>query len=419
MISKGRFWTSFGVLISAVFTAGISHIARNNRFGFRTYLIPLLGGALLFPWSMNSRAQVACSSPSFSAATNYDVGGSAGHMTVGDFNRDGVPDLAVANATANAVSILLGDEVGGFGPKTDFPSGGGGLIGRGIGDFNHDGKLDLAIGNAQSNTVSILLGDGMGGFGEKTDFPVNRPFMETVADFNLDGNLDLAMTVSVPEWNVAVLLGDGKGSFGPATYYCSYEPTQFTGGRAGIAVGDFNRDGKPDLAAGGGKGTGAPPFTNNMVVLLGDGLGGFGPPAYLTLGQGPQAWAVGDFNDDGVTDIAVKTAPNNMAVLLGDGKGSFSERTLFPAGIGAGPTAADFNRDGKLDLVHPNGPDGTVSVLLGDGKGGFGERVTFSVGGTPQKPEVGDFNRDGKPDIVVPKMAPPGQVSVLLNTCTP
>ncbi|MBI4468565.1 MAG: VCBS repeat-containing protein [Acidobacteria bacterium] len=226
----------------------------------------------------------------------------------------------------------------------------------------------MVTANSISNSVSILLGDGMGGFGPRTDFPVTGAFLLNAADFDLDGNPDLAVATNAPETRVAILLGDGMGGFGPATYFGT--PSTATS-PATIAVGDFNRDGKPDVARGGG--------------------------------------------------INIPENTNNLSVLLGDGKGGFGERTIFPLGIGGtGPAAADFNRDGKLDLVHSTGGQtNTVSVLLGDGRGGFGERTTFPVlGDGAGRVEVGDFNRDGKPDIVTPN-ARSGNVSILLNTCAP
>ncbi|MBI4469099.1 MAG: VCBS repeat-containing protein [Acidobacteria bacterium] len=394
-------------------------IARKNRFHVGIVFTALLVGMFLWPWDIISQAQVACSSPSFSAATSFAAGAGARSIAAADFNRDGKLDLAVANGQASSVSILLGDGTGGFGAKTDIPVGAGPRVV--VTDFNRDGKLDLAVANFVSNTVSILLGDGLGGFGAKTDFSMTQPGLSTVADFNLDGKLDLAVVTAVPGANVAILLGDGMGGFGATTYFGNSAASTAA---VTIGVGDFNRDGKPDLVAGGGMNM--PPNTNNTSVLLGDGMGGFGPPAYFTLGQNNAALAIGDFNGDGASDLAATnamgtTVPATLEVLLGDGTSGFSERTIFPnVGLNAfGIAAGDFNRDGKLDLVHVSGqPSSSVSVQLGDGRGGFGERTVFplAVSGV-QKVEVGDFNRDGRVDIAVPSPNS-GNVSILLNTCS-
>jgi hypothetical protein len=114
-------------------------------------------------------------------------------VAVGDFNRDGIPDLAVANAGNNSVSVLLGNGSGGFGAATSYPVGSA-PVSVAVGDFNHDGIPDLAVANANSNTVSVLLGNGSGGFGAATSYPVGSdPFSVAVGDFNRDGIPDLAV----------------------------------------------------------------------------------------------------------------------------------------------------------------------------------------------------------------------------------
>jgi hypothetical protein len=162
---------------------------------------------------------------------------------VGDFNHDGSPDLAVANAGVNDVSVLLGNGSGGFGSVANFSVGlDPGSVA--VGDFNHDGNLDLAVGNFVSGTVSVLLGNGSGGFSTPTNLSVGT-FVAAVAigDFNRDGNLDLAVTNGgINSSVVSVLLGNGNGGFGSATNF----PLGSGGGS--LAVGDLNHDGGLDLA---------------------------------------------------------------------------------------------------------------------------------------------------------------------------
>jgi hypothetical protein len=161
---------------------------------------------------------------------------------VGDFNGDNTLDLAVANASSNTVSILLGTGTGSFGAKTDFGTGSNpGSVA--VGDFNGDGKLDLAVANGNFGaTVSILLGTGTGSFGAKTDFGTGTgPYSVAMGDFNGDGRLDLAVANYV-DGSVSILLGTGTGSFGPKTDFG-------TGNNpVSVAAGDFNADGKLDLA---------------------------------------------------------------------------------------------------------------------------------------------------------------------------
>jgi hypothetical protein len=181
----------------------------------------------------------------------FAVGPFPASITVGDFDQDGHPDLAVANsADAGAtVSVLLGTGSGTFGPATDYPVGGRPLSVT-TADLNEDGRLDLAVANALDSTVSVLIGNGDGTFGAATAFSLGAsnpqlPWGLASADFDLDGHLDIA-TANNPRATVRVLLGSGGGQLGPATVFTVGDnPTA-------IVVGDFNGDGRPDIAVPNG-----------------------------------------------------------------------------------------------------------------------------------------------------------------------
>ena len=240
--------------------------------------------------------------------------------------------------------------------------------------------------------------------------------MPVVADFNADGRLDVAVSTQIAgSRRVALLVGKGSRSFDEPVYYGSFGSTP-----TALGAGDFNRDGKLDLAAGGG--VNEPPDTNNLSILIGDGRGGFSAPTYFTVGTAPQSMSIADYNGDGFADIAISNSlpmatNSTVSVLFGDGRGRFSERLPLEIGIlGRGTGAADFNRDGSLDLVVANSGSNSVSVLLGDGKGHFAAKVDFPVGTNPRKLAVGDLNRDGKPDIVTPNTGS-NDISILINSC--
>ncbi len=124
---------------------------------------------------------------------------------------------------------------------------------------------------------------------------------------------------------------------------------------------------------------------------------------------------VGDFNGDGKDDLATANSfDNNVSILLGDGSGGFTQTTFA---VGTWPTAVkvgDFNADGNEDLATANELDETVSVLLGDGSGSFASPATFDVGSSPYLLNVGDFNEDGKDDLVTTNFSS-NNLSVLLN----
>jgi hypothetical protein len=377
---------------------------------------PVLAPLFLLLGSVQAYAQAPAACLGFRDAVNVDTGLFASGVVIDDFNHDGAADLAVTNQNANNVSILLGDGTGAFTRKTDFPTGGAPQR-IAAGDLDKDGNLDLVMPMTMGNSVAMLFGDGRGGFSEPAMFPVNGgPFMPVVADFNADGRMDVAVgTNTAGSRRVAILLGSGARTFSAPSYFGSFNSSP-----TALSAADFNRDGKLDLAAGGG--LNMPADANNLSILLGDGKGGFGDATYFTVGVAPQSMSIADYNGDGFADIAISnslpmTMNSTVSLLLGDGRGGFAGRVPLEIGVlGRGTGVADFDGDGHLDLVVANNNTNNVSVLLGDGKGHFAPKVDFRVGTAPRKLAVGDLNRDGKPDIVTPNTGS-NNVSILINSC--
>jgi FG-GAP-like repeat/FG-GAP repeat len=344
---------------------------------------------------------------SFQAAVDFPAGAAAISLAIGDFNRDGIPDLVVANNTASGtVSVLLGNGDGTFQAAVKYAVGNGPSAVT-LADLNGDGVLDLAVANAGSNKVSVLLGNGDGTFQAAKSFAAgpSPPSSVAAGDFNGDGIVDLVVANSLNSsgqgGSVAVLLGNGDGTFQEAVNYAAGVSANF------VAVGDFNGDGKADLAVtnAGQQGNG-----NNVSVLLGKGDGTFQAAPTFSAGTLPSGVAVGDFNGDGISDLAVAnlggfavgTGQGSVSILLGNGDGSFRATAEYDLGRNCVSVAvADFNGDGISDLVVCNWGSNTVSVLLGNGDGTFQPAIAYPAGEYPLNASVADINGDGIPDLIV------------------
>ena len=225
------------------------------------------------------------------------------------------------------------------------------------GDFNADGKLDLAVANYSSSTVSILLGNGNGTFQSAANYSTgNGPFSVTTGDFNADGKLDLA-TANYTSSTVSILLGNGNGTFNSAVNYS-------TGTRPySVTTGDFNADGKLDLAVVNKGSSTAFILLNSTTV---SNILNFNNAVNYSTGTNPESVTTGDFNADGKLDLAVaNNGSNTVSILLGNGNGTFNSAVNYSTGNGpVSVTTGDFNADGKLDLAVANFNSATASIAI-------------------------------------------------------
>jgi hypothetical protein len=262
-----------------------------------------------------------------------------------------------------------------------------------------------------------LLGSGVGTFAAQVTYGAGSdPLAIAVGDFNGDGQPDLA-AVNYESNTVSVLLNQGGGVFGPASAYpVGTEPVA-------LVVADFNADGYLDLAA-------VNLVDNTVSVLLGTGTGTFGAQITAAIGQqSPQPLVVGDFNEDGLPDLAV-VAGASLVVLLGTGGGGLEAQPFIGLPVSVLAVAAgDFNEDGHLDLAMPGSlgelPNGSVpaalAVVLGTGTGAFGPATTFQVGtGVNPAPfaiVAADFTSDGHEDLAIANLGD-SAISILLGAGT-
>ncbi len=306
-------------------------------------------------------------------------------LQAGDIDRDGNLDLVTCNDWGYSETVFLGDGLGAF----HSPSPPNELDGDGeparllLRDFNNDGRLDLAINAPSEGKVVLYFGDGKGNFPgpDEEVMNVDKPFGMASGDFNHDANLDMAITSSPKPGasRISILLGDGAGGFTISAIPCRDLPTS-------VQVGDLNGDGSSDLVVAG-----ALPLntTGNFIsTFLGDGTGQFAPAQTVDLGQGSLKGeiALGDYNEDGKLDVAFPQTSLQVAkgtkvfIYFGDGVGGLVAGPVLT--VGQEPhtvIAADLNQDGHLDLAVSNRSDGTVTVLLGDGHGNFTASSTTSI----------------------------------------
>lgn len=380
----------------------------------------------------------------FSVASTLTAGSRTTGVTSGDFDRDGNLDLAVSNQNTPSVTLYFGSGNGGIRSTASFtvaplpydvlaedadgdgsvdllvPSGANPpsvTLYRGDGqgffqpsevfrcqtapvdlevtDLDEDGKNDLVVcHNHPWENVNLFMGKMGGSYAGKSTLDVGDFEAATlIADFNRDGDLDLA-TTNFRNNDVAISLADGVGGFQPAQTF----PTDF--GPTVLRTGHLDGDGFLDLAV-------LAYNSGRVTILLGDGNGSFLPTGQsLVTGSDPRQIRLADLDDDGNQDLVlVNLGNNNLSLFYGDGAGSFSAPVSY--GTATWPTAVvaeDFDGDGRKDLAVSCDLNDEVDVLVQDSGGTFSSVGTFGRSqriATPSQIEIGDFNRDGAQDLVV------------------
>ena len=341
----------------------------------------------------------------------HNTAGFVNALTLADLNGDGKLDLLAAHEDLSLVSYYRGTGTGDFIFTTAFDVSGqdGGLA---TGDFDGDGHLDLAVTNPAQATVDVLLGVGDGTLHPPRRYATGTgPSSISVSDFNRDGRLDL-VTNNQEAGTVSVLLGLGDGTFGPRhDARVGFRPNA-------MAIGDFNLDGRPDVALAG--------VVNDVIqgvltVLPGLGDGSFGDGMATHFTGYPFTLVSGDWDQDGRTDLALTniSGPGTVQTFRGHGDGSFDPGLVVvnadPLSVLFNMVAGDMDGDGNLDLVVSDIQFARLILARGDGHGSFGT-PTFLRNRYAAGLAIGDVNQDGRPDLAG---SGPLRVDVFMNPFIP
>lgn len=351
------------------------------------------------------------------AGRRYPVGGRPISLAAGDLDGDGREDIAVLNSGSKDISILFGRQGGGFEPehRLAFLEGmedawfeRGMTHGLAIADLNRDGIDDIAVVNGVD--ISLLMGTHDGGFaaGGRVAAGV-RPFSLVAADFDADGTIDLAAT-NISSDDVSLARGRGDGTFDPGPRISIGLVPR------GLATADLNGDGALDLVTASMTHNPLGDRSGDVSVRLGTGDGGFLPVVRYPTGEATMSVALGDFNHDGRPDIAAGNPPSGDAsVLLGAGDGTFeAERRVRTGKIPIDLVLLDGDGDGHLDLVQSISADG-ISLVRGFGDGTFGPQAILGMTVSPGSVAVADFDGDGVQDLIAAGRArsiEPGNVAL-------
>ena len=346
----------------------------------------------------------------FQTAKNFGVPQASG-AAIGDLNGDKKPDIAVSSAYNATVWVLLNKGSGNFQVSGTY-SADSAPMAIALADFNGDKKLDFVAGNNNGQFVTIALGSGDGTFQSSPHYNVSGGITTqdlAVADFNLDGSLDIVQGGGGTGVGLSLMLGASNGLLKAATFIDLN--TYGNGTVTFVRALDINADGKADIVCGNSVG---------VVVLTGLGTGKFKAP--VTYRSSPTSYPVvgwlADLNGDGKLDIVTSNNDGTLSVLLNKGSGTFGTATVFSSGTGAYPSGfvlGDFNGDSKVDIVVGDFQGSNLELLAGKGNGTFQSPVALSSPVRPNTLAAADFNKDSKLDLAVASNDNSGSLAVLLG----
>jgi hypothetical protein len=338
-------------------------------------------------------------------------------VTWGDFDQDGDADLAVIEDGGEGVQVLLGGPGQSFGAPAEYSAGPTASGGRAVqvADFNNDGDPDIAKTTTGSDNVAVFYGDnapggdppGGGEFEAGTPYDTSTGFGAgmDIGDFDGDSDLDIAVSDSATA-EVDILVNNG------AAFVAAGASVPVAVASNDVTVADFNADGEPDVASAGSG--------QNVSVALGGAGTTFSAAVDYVAGNLHSDIDAAHLDGDFDPELIVANADGSISILTAGAGGTFGPVQDLPVSSGAYDVQAfDFDVDGDQDVAVSDPGDGSVSVLPREGVS-FGSPQRFSVGDTapPLALAVGPFGGDARPDLVTAAFTPSG-VRMLIGAPDP
>lgn len=344
--------------------------------------------------------------PIFSAYQSTRTGSWAEAVAIGDLNGDGRADVALVTDYYNdpqndqRLYVFLQNATGGLEQAVKYQVLNGRPSSVVVGDVSHDGRDDVVVGTDAG--ITIFLQNSSGSLSAPVFYQTGHAHHLALGDFNNDGRLDVA-GIGPGEYTVEVRLQTGAGTLSaPATYMVAYFAHNM------IDAGDINGDGLTDIVVSYGSS-----FGIGLVALPQNSMGTFGSPAYFhisdTTADFPRGLAAGDVNGDNRDDMVVAYGGNplnKIGVYLQNAQGGMGQQISYPAFYTPQPVViTDVNRDGRKDVLVAHGGWHTLSVFLQGRNGKLGGYqkypIPYATNYNPQGLAVGDINSDGKKDVVI------------------
>ena len=347
------------------------------------------------PGATNCSAEEALDSPHPNIVIQ-EIEASSGEKAFlpGDFNDDGLTDLIIAEEDHGRILVFINDGDGRLNRVAAYPVGAQPSWLTTL-DFDNDGINDLAIANHESDSVTLLRGRGDARFeqGGGTRVPIEsapHTHMIAAADLDGDGVSDLVID-SRDQFGIYVLRGDSEGGFDAPGTGIDVGGSPYLG----FAVGDLNRDGRPDIVT---------PNQNNISVLLNRSTANLTFERIDSISvQSPFAMNLADVNGDNRIDILVASASEDpgVAIYAGDGNGQFEILTSMTMAAGAKIIASgDINADGRADAVI-TGWNAEIVLLIGHADRAHFIQLPTNGIRNPWGAAIADFNMDGRDDVLV------------------